>query len=435
MQLYSTNDHRYRVDLPTALFRSLPPDNGLYMPLVIPKLEKAWLDHLSEYTFQEIAFTVARALLQDALPAAALQKIVEEAISFPAPVVPLTAQIRVLELFHGPSLAFKDFGARFMSRLMHYFLQLQQKELHILVATSGDTGGAVALGFLGVPGIKVTILYPAGKVSALQEKQLTTLGQNITALEVQGNFDDCQRLVRQAFLDKDLNARFHLSSANSINIARLIPQTFYYFQAYAQLENKQAPVFFSVPSGNFGNLTAGLIAQRMGLPVHQFVASTNCNDVVPQYLSTGLFRPRPSLPTISNAMDVGHPSNFVRMQELFAHDVVQMRQAVAGYAFTDEETRAAIWEMYDRLQYLMCPHTAVAYLGLKTHLQKLGLSDYNGIFLSTAHPCKFLDVYEPVMAEKVMVPPQLEQLMHRPKQAVNLPNDYLALKTYLIQQH
>jgi threonine synthase len=420
MKLYSTNNKSVKVDFEQAVFQSLPPDNGLYMPCSIPMISAEFLSAISSGSFQAIAYEVARTLLQGAIEEGALKNIIEETVNFPAPVVKLGRDAYVLELFHGPSMAFKDFGARFMSRVMAYFLQKEKKKLNILVATSGDTGGAVAMGFYEVPNIQVTILYPSGKVSPVQEMQLTTLGKNITALEVTGSFDDCQRMVKQAFLDKALNEKFNLSSANSINIARLIPQTFYYFNAYAQLRRSgdDRPVIFSVPSGNFGNLTAGLIAQRMGLPVAHFIASTNVNDEVPKYLQHGVFEPRASLHTLSNAMDVGNPSNFARMLDLFDHDVNAMRSRISGYSFTDEETLQAIEQVFGQKKYIMCPHTAIAYMGLKAYLKENAKENMAGIFLSTAHPCKFPDVYKEEIRKQLTYPPQAASFQGRQKNAL-----------------
>ena len=346
MRLYSTKNRGHYTNLKEAVLRGLPPDNGLYMPERIPALPADVLENLHQLPFVEIAFAVARTLLQGAIPEPDLRKIIGEAVNFPAPLVQFDEEKYVLELFHGPSLAFKDFGARFMAQLMSYFNRGEEQELVILVATSGDTGGAVAAGFYQTPGTRVVILYPSGKVSALQEKQLTTLGHNITALEVDGTFDDCQAMVKKAFLDESLTSRFRLTSANSINISRLIPQSFYYFEAYKQLP-EGSDVVFCVPSGNFGNLTAGLLAQRMGLPVRHFIAATNNNDVVPAYLQTGEYRPRPSRRTLSNAMDVGNPSNFARMKDLY-HDLEErstwnsMRASITGYAYNDEQTEGRV---------------------------------------------------------------------------------------------
>src|ERR1700712_3731585 len=343
MKFYSTNNTSTRVSFKEAVFNSMPQDKGLYMPEYIPHLDDKFINNLDNYSVPEIAFHVAQNLLGDDIPADDLKAIIDDAINFYAPIVKLEENKYVLELFHGPSLAFKDFGARFMSRVMAYFLQEGEKELNVLVATSGDTGGAVALGFLGVPNTLVTILYPKGKVSLIQELQLTTNGQNIRAIEIDGTFDDCQALVKQAFTDQELNKKFRLTSANSINIARLIPQTFYYFNAYAQLWRMGiGKVVFSVPSGNFGNIGAGLLAWKMGLPVEHFIAATNANDTVPEYLKSGVYRPKPSVQTISNAMDVGDPSNWVRIADLFKDDTEVLKTLVTGYRYDDEETISAI---------------------------------------------------------------------------------------------
>jgi threonine synthase len=340
----------------------------------------------------------------------------------------------VLELFHGPSLAFKDFGARFMSRVMSYFLEEGEKQLDVLVATSGDTGGAVALGFLGVPNTRVTILYPKGKVSDVQERQLTTNGQNIRALEIDGTFDDCQALVKQAFTDPELNAKYRLTSANSINIARLIPQTFYYFSAYAQaLKLGKAKVVFSVPSGNFGNIGAGVLAWKMGLPAQHLVAATNVNDTVPQFLKTGIYQPKPSVATLSNAMDVGNPSNWVRIADMFKEDPTQIGQMISGYSFNDDETLTAIKSIYDHYKYVACPHTAIAWQALKDYQQDQHTDNVTGIFLSTAHPCKFPDVFPTEIAGHVEVPEQVAALQTKEKQAVSLGKDFEGFKDYLLR--
>src|SRR6201996_4376982 len=359
MELYSTNNPSARVSFKDAVFNSMPQDKGLYMPASIPHLDDKFMNNLDSYSLPEIAYHVAQNLIGDDIPVDDLQAIIHDAINFYAPIVRLDEQVYVLELFHGPSLAFKDFGARFISRVMSYFLQKGEKQLDVLVATSGDTGGAVALGFLGVPNTRVTILYPKGKVSEIQEQQLTTNGQNIRALEIDGTFDDCQALVKQAFTDPELNAKFRLTSANSINIARLIPQTFYYFNAYAQmLKQGRDKVVFSVPSGNFGNIGAGLLAWKMGLPVEQFIAATNANDTVPAYLKTGVYEPKPSVQTISNAMDVGNPSNWVRIADLFKNDSEILNKLITGFSYDDGETLAAIEKIYNTYHYIACPHTA-----------------------------------------------------------------------------
>src|SRR5579872_1234798 len=359
MKFYSTNNTSTKVSFKEAVFNSMPQDKGLYMPVSIPRLDDKFLNNLDSYTLPEIAFHVAKNLLGDDIPDNDLQGIIQDAINFYAPVVELEENVYVLELFHGPSLAFKDFGARFMSRVMSYFLEAGEKTLDVLVATSGDTGGAVALGFLGVPNTRVTILYPKGKVSGVQELQLTTNGQNVRAVEIDGTFDDCQALVKQAFTDPELNKVFRLTSANSINIARLIPQTFYYFNAYAQLlKEGKDKVVFSVPSGNFGNLGAGLLAWKMGLRSEEFIAATNANDTVPEFLKTGVYQPKPSVQTISNAMDVGNPSNWVRIADLFKDDAESLKRLVTGFSYTNEETREAIEKIYGRYNYIACPHTA-----------------------------------------------------------------------------
>jgi threonine synthase len=429
MKFYSTNNPDLKVDLKQAVTQGLAPDNGLYMPERIPALPKTFFDTIADKSFQEIALEVATNLLGEDISKTELKRIVEHTIQFDAPLVELENNIYALELFHGPTLAFKDFGARFMSQLLGYFAKQQRQEIIILVATSGDTGSAVANGFLGVPGTKVVVLYPSGKVSEIQEKQFTTLGQNVTALEVTGTFDDCQHLVKQAFLDIDLKQKYFLTSANSINIARLIPQSFYYFYAYSRIPDKTNPVIFSVPSGNFGNLTGGLLARRMGLPIHKFVASTNINDVVPRYLSSKLFNPRTSKQTISNAMDVGNPSNFVRMLDLFKGDFESLSKEIVGYAFTDEETQAAMRAVFSRNKYVMDPHGAVAYLGLRKYL-KSGKNE-SGIFLETAHPAKFKDVVDEALNTPVPIPQELQKFLQHPKKSIPLSKDYKSFKAFL----
>jgi threonine synthase len=433
MLLYSTKHESPDVSLEEAVFRGLPPDNGLYMPHEIPTLPASFFENIDKLTINEIALEVCKALLEDDIPADDLKTIVDRAITFESPIVEIEKDTYVLELFHGPSMAFKDFGARFMASLMSYFLQKSQKDIHILVATSGDTGGAVAQGFYKTAGIKVTILYPTGKVSDIQEKQLTTLGENVTALEVDGTFDDCQALVKGAFLDKELSTTFNLASANSINISRLIPQAFYYFSAYAQLKKmgNTKPVVFCVPSGNFGNLSAGLIAQRMGLPIQQFVAATNVNNIVPNYLSTGVYEPKPSQETISNAMDVGNPSNFIRMRILAGDAYEEVVKHISGDFRDDAETRVAMKEVFDRTGYVMCPHTAVAYLGLKDYTKSLQ-EEVAGVFLSTAHYAKFLDVVEDTLGTKVEVPTRLSDLLSKEKVAIPMSKNFEDFKAYLL---
>lgn len=436
MKFYSTNGSAAVASLQEAIFKGLPEDNGLYMPLEVPRLPEDFYRELPSLTLPEIAFTVADALLQGEIPPLVLRQIAEDAFSFDAPLVAVSDRIYSLELFHGPTLAFKDFGARFMSRVMGYFTQ-QGKEVHILVATSGDTGSAVAQGFLNVPGTKVTILYPKGKVSHLQEQQLTTNGNNIEALEIEGTFDDCQRMVKEAFLDKALSGQLHLSSANSINISRLIPQSFYYFYAWGQLQRQKpgAEVAFVVPSGNFGNLSAGIIAWRMGLPVKHFVAATNANDVVPVYLKEGVFTPRPSVQTISNAMDVGNPSNFPRMLALLGHEHSYIQEMITGMSFDDAQTRESIREVHQQHGYLMCPHTAIGYEAAKRYLETHPEENTNAIFLATAHPAKFIDVVAPVIGEEISLPIGLAAVLQKEKRVTILPPSYQALKEHLLAAH
>jgi threonine synthase len=412
----------------------MPQDKGLYMPVNIPRLDDKFLTHLDQYTLPEIAFHVSKNLIGEDIPDNDLKDIIYNAISFLAPVVKLEEGVYVLELWHGPSLAFKDFGARFMSRVMSCFLENGEKQLDVLVATSGDTGGAVALGFLGVPNTRVTILYPKGKVSDIQELQLTTNGQNIRAAEIDGTFDDCQALVKQAFTDKELKERFRLTSANSINIARLIPQTFYYFNAYAQLLKRDiSKVVFSVPSGNFGNIGAGLLAWKMGLPVEHFIAATNVNDTVPEFLKTGVYQPKPSVSTLSNAMDVGDPSNWVRIADLFKDDAGTLKNLVTGYSYNDEQTLDAIKFINDNYNYVACPHTAIAWQALRDWQQDNYKKDTAGVFLATAHPCKFPEVFPKNIAKKIDVPEQVEDLTNKEKQAVSLGKDFEGFKEYLLK--
>ncbi len=421
-----------RVPFKEAVFNSLPADKGLYMPESIPTLDAYFIKNIQLYSLQEIAYQVSHALIGDDIPAADLHRIIDDAIDFDAPVRPLDNGMAVLELFHGPSLAFKDFGARFMSRIMAFFSAADTRVLDVLVATSGDTGGAVALGFLGVPGTRVTILYPKGKVSPVQELQLTTNGKNIRAIEVDGTFDDCQALVKEAFNDLELRSAFRLTSANSINISRLIPQTFYYFHAYAQvLAQGIREVVFSVPSGNFGNIGAGLLAYKMGLPVKQFLAATNANDTVPRFLESGQYDPRPSVQTLANAMDVGNPSNWVRIMDLFDHDIDALKRTVSAYTFTDADTREAIQSLFDRYHYAACPHTAIAWLAAEAY-RKHYAGEFASVFLSTAHPCKFPEVFPQQIAAQITIPPQVRRLEGQRKMVVELGSDFGEFKNYLL---
>ncbi len=429
MLLYSTNNPSLRASFKEAVMKGLPDDNGLFMPVDIPALQEGFIRDLKHFSFQEIAFNVARNLLQGAIPDNDLLGILQRAIDFPAPVVRLDDDTYILELFHGPSLAFKDFGARFMAQIMAWLNRGEEKELTILVATSGDTGGAVAAGFFQTPGIRVVILYPSGKVSPLQEKQLTTLGHNITALEINGTFDDCQALVKTAFLDAEVTDKIRLSSANSINIARLIPQSFYYFEAYKQVMPVHKPLVFSIPSGNFGNLTAGLLAKKMGLPVHRFIAATNANDVVPVYLETGKYSPRPSIRTLSNAMDVGAPSNFARMLDLYCSTWNMMQEDVVGYRFSDLETRDAMRHIDQAYNYVMDPHGAVGFLAFREYQKQ---EQALGIILETAHPAKFVEDVEAVLGREIPVPERLAVLAEEKKIAVYMQPDYVAFKEWLL---
>jgi threonine synthase len=432
MLYYSTNKKSPGVDFKTAVLKGLPPDNGLYMPKHIPKIPDEFINSLHTLTFQETSFHIANTFLSEELPDNKLRAIIDEAFNFDAPLAELDNNLFSLELFHGPTLAFKDFAARFMARLMGYYVEQLGKELKILVATSGDTGSAVASGFLNVPGIRVFLLYPSKKVSHIQERQLTTFGHNITSLEIEGTFDDCQRVVKQAFLDPELDKLFALTSANSINIARLIPQSLYYFYAFAQARKINSdPIIISVPSGNLGNITSGLIAKRMGLPVTQFVLSSNVNDVVPRYLKTGKYEPANSIKTISNAMDVGNPSNFVRIRALYTNSVESLREDVCGFSFNDSETINAIKDVYKKYNYVMDPHGAVGYLGLRKYLQQIN-ENINGIFIETAHPAKFIDSVEDAIDTKIEIPERLKSVLHKEKRVVKLPASFSSFKEFLL---
>ena len=430
MKLYSTNNPSTLFSLKDAVVQGLPADNGLFMPSNIPQMPDKFFEEIEDLNFNEIAYEVAHCLLQDDIEENTLRQIIGEVFYFEVPLVHVIENTYCLELFHGPTLAFKDFGARFMAHLMAYLLKNTDFTPCILVATSGDTGSAVAQGFFQVPGIDVVILYPSGKVSEIQEKQLTTMGGNVTALEIDGTFDDCQRLVKSAFLDADLKKKKNLTSANSINIARLIPQSFYYFHAYARLKHLGLPVICSVPSGNFGNLMGGLIAKTMGLPINRFIASNNQNKVFFDYLMSGEFLPQQSIPTISNAMDVGNPSNFYRVMDLFSNDLEELSKYVYGFTISDESTKEAISSIYQKTGYVMDPHGAVAYLGLQEYA-KLD-SEFVGVFLGTAHPAKFLDVVNPLVKETVSIPERLQKTLVREKQSILLSSNFRDFKKYLL---
>jgi len=432
MKLYSTNNKSHIVDLKTAVLKGLPDDNGLYMPCDIKQMPTDFYENLSQLSFEDIAYQVSHNLVGGSIPDDQLKKITKNTVNFPAPLTLLSDDIAILELYHGPSMAFKDFGARFMSQLMSYFNRGEEEELTILVATSGDTGGAVAAGFYNTPGINVIILYPSGKVSDIQEKQLTTLGKNITALEIDGTFDDCQALVKEAFLDKKLNEHRRLSSANSINIARLIPQSFYYFEAYKQLRPIDKPTVFSIPSGNYGNLTAGIIAKMMGLPISKFLAATNTNDVIPAYLTSGQYQPKPSIPTLSNAMDVGDPSNFKRLADIFGAEGStwnNMKKFIAGFSFSDRETIEGIKEVYSKYSYQIDPHGAIGYLALLKYQEEHNVC---GVVLETAHPSKFKDIMDDSLGFKTTLPKQLHSLLDKEKLAISMGKGYEEFRKYLM---
>ena len=430
MLYYSLNDPSTRVTFKEATIRGQAPDKGLYFPERIPRLPKEFIDNIDLYSREEIAWRVIAPYVGDTLTEEELRHIVAETINFDFPLVPVTPGIRSLELFHGPTLAFKDVGARFMSRCLGHFVRDIHRPVTVLVATSGDTGGAVASGFYGVEGVNVVILYPSGKVSSVQELQLTTLGNNITALEVDGTFDDCQRMVKEAFSDTVLNDRLFLTSANSINVARWLPQQFYYFFAWQQWPDKQHPPVISVPSGNFGNICAGLMAWSSGLPVSHFIAACNANDVVPVYLQTGEYQAKAARPTLSNAMDVGNPSNFVRILEIFDKKLPSLKSILSSASISDEETVATILDLYTHRHYLPDPHGAVGYIALQRYLA--ARPDTKGIFLETAHPVKFYDVVEPLIGTTIPLPANVKTLLNRQKHSVRIAPDYAQLKEYLL---
>ncbi|MCB0429732.1 MAG: threonine synthase [Flavobacteriales bacterium] len=426
MQFYSTRDKSLRADQRRAIMDGLAPDGGLYMPVEIPVLPDSFFKALPGMTLPEIGATVLGTFFGDGLSKAQIETMAADALNFPIPLVGIRERMATLELFHGPTMAFKDVGARCMARLLGTCVQQEDDHTYVLVATSGDTGSAVANGFHGVDGIRVIILYPSGKVSPVQEKQLTTLGGNVYALEVDGVFDDCQRMVKQVFSDPEMRKEFRLTSANSINVARFIPQSIYYFHGVGQMQGAEATV--TIPSGNFGNLCAGLFAQRMGLNIRRFVAATNVNDVVPAYLQSGKYEPRASVATISNAMDVGAPSNFERILDLFDHDHARIAEVIHGYSFTDDETRSAIAKVFQEFNYLLDPHGAVGYLAMKKELADNGGM---GFFLETAHPSKFPEVVEQATGLKVEIPERMQELMSREKKATRVPADEQALKDFM----
>lgn len=442
MMYYSTNGRAPQATLREAVERGLAPDRGLYMPDHIQLLPASFFDRIDQLTFQEMSFEVARAFFGGDVDDASLKRIVTDTLAFETPLRRVEEGIYSLELFHGPTLAFKDVGARFMARLLQYFIHkdcegrpMAGGEVNVLVATSGDTGSAVANGFLGVDGIHVYVLYPKGKVSRIQESQFTTLGRNITALEVDGVFDDCQALVKNAFMDSELNAHMTLTSANSINVARFLPQAFYYFNAYAQLKRAAAVadpsnLVVCVPSGNFGNITAGLFAKRMGLPVKRFVAANNANDIFYNYLQTGKYCPQPSKQTLANAMDVGDPSNFARILDLYANQWADIKADISGATYTDDRIREAMRQCYEATGYVLDPHGACGWRALKELLQPGEV----GVFLETAHPAKFKEKVDDILGTDIAIPERLQAFMRGKKQSVEMANDFDAFKSFLMNQ-
>ena len=435
MKYYSLNHIAPKVSFQEAVIQGLATDRGLYFPKSLTPISKDFFENIENYSNEEIAFVAMKQFIGDEIPEQNLKEIIAETLCFGFPTIKVEQYIYSLELYHGPTMAFKDVGARFMSRCLGFFNpEVSGRQLTIkntvLVATSGDTGGAVASGFLGVSGVDVVILYPSGKVSDIQERQLTTLGQNITALEVDGVFDDCQDMVKKAFLDNDLKLN-NLTSANSINIARWLPQMIYFFVAYKQLKHLNKPMIFSCPSGNFGNICAGVIAKKLGLPIEHFVASTNVNDTVPEFLQTGKYNPKPSKSTISNAMDVGNPSNFVRIQEMYNNDLTEFQKDFSSFSFSDEETIIAMQEIFESTKYITEPHGAIGYLGLKKEL--INHNNCIGIFLETAHPIKFLDTVEPTLNIKLEIPKQIECVLNKDKVSIKISN-YDDLKDFLLKK-
>lgn len=433
MRYYSTNKKSECVSLRDAVVNGLAEDRGLYMPERINKLPEEFFKDLDKMSFQEISYEVAKAFFGDDVETDALKKIVYDTLSFDCPVKNICNNIWTLELFHGPTLAFKDVGARFMARLLEYFIrQESQQTVNVLVATSGDTGSAVANGFLGVDGIHVYVLYPKGKVSKIQESQFTTLGNNITAIEIDGVFDDCQNLVKNAFMDKELNNSMKLTSANSINVARFLPQAFYYFNAYARMKANGLTdnLVVCVPSGNFGNITAGLFAKGMGLPICRFIAANNANDIFFNYLKSGVYEPKPSIQTIANAMDVGNPSNFARIYDLYEGSHERIASMISGATYTDEEISNAVKQCYNENGYILDPHGACGYQALKDLLN----TNETGIFCETAHPAKFKDTIEKIIGTEIKIPQRLADFMKGKKQTVNMSNDFNRFKTFLLEQ-
>lgn len=437
MKYYSTNHNAPLASLHEAVVRGLAPDRGLYMPEHIKPLPQSFFDHIDEMSFQDIAFTVAEAFFGEDVEHDALRKIVDDTLAFDCPAVPVKDNVYALELFHGPTLAFKDVGARFMARLLQYFIRQEGAgRVNVLVATSGDTGSAVANGFLGVEGIHVYVLYPKGKVSRIQESQFTTLGQNITAIEVDGVFDDCQALVKSAFMDEELCNHMRLTSANSINVARFLPQAFYYFYAYAQMKaaGRADSLVVCVPSGNFGNITAALFGHAMGLPIHRFVAANNANDIFYKYLQTSQYEPKASVQTIANAMDVGAPSNFARIIDLYDGSYDRIRSLIDGATFSDAEIREGMKRCYEQTGYVLDPHGACGYLAL-TEAESVKLREgETGIFCETAHPAKFKDTVEQIISHEIPLPERLAAFMKGTKQSVEMSHEFADFKAFLMKE-
>ncbi len=438
MYYYSTNNKSIKADFKEATIQGQAPDKGLYYPSEISQLDKTFIEGIENSSREEIALKVIEPYVGNTIPLKELQKIVSETIAFDFPLIPITEKISTLELFHGPTLAFKDVGARFMSRCLGYFVKNENKKITVLVATSGDTGGAVANGFYDVDGVNVVILYPSGKVSSTQEVQLTTLGKNITALEIDGSFDDCQQMVKHAFADAGLRKQVFLTSANSINVARWLPQQFYYFFAYQQWKQNSPlgdggnPPVICVPSGNFGNICAGLLAYRSGLPASRFIAACNANDTVPGYLNSGVYQTKKSVATISNAMDVGNPSNFIRILELFDNNFGSLKNVLSSYSISDEETKETIAKIFKEKNYVLDPHGAVGFLALERYLNEH--ADQKGFFLETAHPSKFYDVIEPVIHQQVDIPDSIKVLLKQEKKSIKMKaNDNDGLRSLLIK--
>jgi len=441
MHYYSLNHQSSYVTFEEATIKGQAPDKGLYFPEYIPTLPKGLIQNIKNFSKEELGLIIMKPFVGETIPETILKHIVEETINFDFPLVKVNDNIYALELFHGPTLAFKDVGARFMSRCLGYFNRNNDKHTTVLVATSGDTGGAVANGFLGVEGVDVVILYPSGKVSPIQELQLTTLGQNISALEINGTFDDCQRMVKEVFVDEDLNKKLSLTSANSINVARWLPQQLYYFFAYQQWQHEESPVI-CVPSGNFGNICAGMVAYISGLPVKHFIAACNINDVVPQFLSTGDYKAKAAVATISNAMDVGDPSNFVRIMELFHQKIENLKSMLSSYSADDATTKQTIKEVFEKYHYTLDPHGAVGYYALNKYLSEdVGQRPTSahrspsakGIFLETAHPVKFPETVEEVTNTKIEIPESVQYLLNRKKQSIKMDASFEQLKEWLVR--